>query len=49
MRCERRQSKRREARRRWESYVEARQELDPRNVDILASVVGPRRSAEFGG
>jgi hypothetical protein len=37
------------ARRRWESYVEARQEADPRNVDVLASVVGPRRPPELGG
>jgi hypothetical protein len=37
------------ARRRWESYVEARREADPRNVDVLASVVGPRRPAELGG
>jgi hypothetical protein len=37
------------ARRRWESYVEARREADPRNVGVLASVVGPRRPAELGG
>jgi hypothetical protein len=32
---------------RWESYVEARQEADPRNMDVLASVVGPRRPPEL--
>jgi len=37
------------ARRRWKSYVEARQEADPRNVDVLASFVGPRRPPELGG
>jgi hypothetical protein len=35
------------AKRRWESYVEARQEADPRNLDVLASVVGPRRPPEL--
>ena len=37
------------ARRRWEAYVEARQEADPRNLDVLASVVGPQRPPELGG
>jgi hypothetical protein len=37
------------ARRRWESYVEARQEADPRNLDVLASVVGPQRPPELAG
>ena len=37
------------ARRRWESYAEARQEADPRNLGVLTSVVGPRRPAELGG
>ena len=37
------------ARMRWESYVEARQAADPRNLDVLASVVGPQRPAERGG
>ena len=35
------------ARRRWESYVEARWEADPRNLDVLASVVGPQRPPEL--
>jgi hypothetical protein len=37
------------ARRRWEVYVEARQEADPRNLGVLASVVGPQRPPELGG
>ena len=37
------------ARRRWESYVEARQEADPLNLNVLASVVGPQRPPELGG
>ena len=37
------------ARRRWESYVEARQEADPLNMDVLASVVGPQRPPELAG
>jgi len=35
--------------RRWEAYVEARQEVDPRNLNVLASVVGPQRPPELGG
>jgi len=37
------------AQRRWESYVEARQEADPLNMDVLASVVGPQRPPELAG
>ena len=37
------------ARRRWDSYVEARQEAEPRNVGVLASVVGPHRPPELAG
>jgi hypothetical protein len=37
------------ARRRWDSYVEARQEADPRNVGVLASAVWPQRPPELAG
>jgi len=37
------------ARNRWEDYVEARQEADPLNMNVLASVVGPQRPPELGG
>jgi hypothetical protein len=37
------------ARRRWKSYVEARQAAEPTNLEVLASVVGPQRPAEIGG
>ena len=37
------------ARRRWNSHVEARREADPRNLDILASVVGPNRPPKLAG
>jgi hypothetical protein len=36
------------ARRRWETYILARQEVDPLTVDALASVVGPQRPSELG-
>lgn len=36
------------ARRRWETYILARQEVDPLTVDALASVAGPQRPSELG-
>ena len=37
------------ARLRWESYVEARQEVDPRNLGVLGSLaVRPQRPPELG-
>jgi hypothetical protein len=35
------------AQRRLESYVEARREADPLNMNVLASVVGPQRPPEL--
>jgi hypothetical protein len=41
-------SERPAARRRWEDYIQARQEADPRNLGVVASFVGPRRPPELG-
>jgi len=34
---------------RWETYLQARQEADPRNLGVVATFVGPRRPPELGG